>query len=88
MIPPGPGPSSPGPRHAENGRPMSETRPTDHAAALLFSAVLHPHRSLSLRGVRLVVVLSPRGVDVSDVVSVVSVGGGTSMPVVDGVTDV
>ena len=38
--------------------------------------------------VRLVVVLSPRGVDVSDVVSVVSVGGGTSMSVVDGVTDV
>ena len=39
-------------------------------------------------GVRLVVVLSPRGVDVSDVVSVVCVGGGTSMSVVDGVTDV
>ena len=36
-------------------------------------------------GVRLVVVLSPDGVDVADVV--VSVVGGTSMSVVDGVTD-
>lgn len=38
--------------------------------------------------VRLVVVLSPLGADVADVVSVVSDVGGTSMSVVDGVTDV
>jgi hypothetical protein len=37
--------------------------------------------------VRLVVVLSPLWVDVVDVVSVVSVGGGKSMSEVDGVTD-
>ena len=37
--------------------PMSEIPATDPATAPLFSAVLHPHRSLTLRGVRLVVVL-------------------------------
>ncbi len=37
--------------------PMSETRSPDPASAVLYQAVLHPHRSLTLKGVRLVVVL-------------------------------
>lgn len=36
---------------------MSETRAPDPATAVLYQAVLHPHRSMTLRGVRLVVVL-------------------------------
>lgn len=36
---------------------MSEIRTPDPATAVLYQAVLHPHRSMTLRGARLVVVL-------------------------------